>query len=104
MHENSAGAIFYEVQATFRDAATATRWIDWLKSGHIADVLAGGATTGRVVRLDAPPLTFAAQYTFPSRVVFDAYLRDHAPRLREEGLQRFPPSDVQYARRSGDIL
>ena len=33
----------YVVHATFRDAAVLDEWIAWLRHGHLADVMAGGA-------------------------------------------------------------
>ena len=53
----------------------------------------------------AAPLEVASIYTFPSREAFDGYLRDHAPRLRSEGLARFgPQSGVTFRRQIGTIL
>lgn len=94
----------YEVTATFADDHTANRWLAWLRDGHIAEVIRGGAARARIVRLDEPPRTYVVLYEFASREIFDAYLRDHAPRLREEGLRLFPPPGVTYARRSGEVL
>lgn len=99
---------FYEVNATFRDASTAHDWLAWMHDHHIADVIAAGALSGRVIQNDSnaasPQLSLSAQYEFADRASFDAYLRDHAPRLRTEGLQKFPPDVVAYSRRSGDIV
>ena len=96
--------IFYEVTATFQNSKSADAWVQWLRDKHIADVVAAGATRGRVIRLDDPPHTCSAQYEFRSRAEFDAYLRDHAPRLRAEGLQIFSADAVTYSRRSGPIV
>lgn len=104
--------IFYEVEALFADESIALRWLDWLRDEHIADVMRGGATGGRAIRLDPPadaaPLAgevrYCVQYEFPSRAAFDRYLAEFAPRLREEGLKRFAPPQVRYARRSGDVV
>lgn len=98
------GTILYEVQTTFRDADTARRWVAWLHAEHIAEVISCGAANGRLVRLDEPAMTYVVQYEFTSRAAFDAYLRDHAPRLRVEGLKRFPATEVTCARRSGEIM
>lgn len=99
---------FYEVNANFHDAATANAWLAWLRDQHIADVVAAGALSGRIIQNDSdvasPQLSFSAQYEFADRARFEAYLRDHAPRLRAEGLQKFPPDVVTYSRRSGDIV
>ncbi len=82
--------VAYTVAVTFADAALADEWLRWLKGGHLADVLAGGAVEAEVVELDGPPRSFEARYRFPSQRAFEAYERDHAPRLRAEGLRLFP--------------
>ncbi len=109
---------YYEVSASFRDAEFARAWVDWLRREHIADVIAAGALSGRIIALDsesagagtpapadgAAELRFCVQYEFTNRAAFDAYVREHAPRLRAEGLKRFPPDVVTYTRRSGQVL
>jgi dipeptidase E len=94
--------VAYTVAVTFADAALAEEWLRWLKGGHLADVLAGGAVEAEVVELDGPQRTFEARYRFPSRRAFEAYERDHAPRLRAEGLRLFPvEKGVTYRRTVG---
>jgi hypothetical protein len=94
----------YTVAVTFADAALIPEWLGWLRAGHIADVLAGGASAAELVQLDAPN-SFEVRYTFPSRAVFEHYERAFAPRLRAEGLQRFPPEKgVSYRRTVGMVL
>lgn len=104
-------AVLYEVTATFHDPTVVDAWVAWMLHEHLADVLAAGARRAALIRLDSPadatpepPPVFLASYEFPSREAFDRYLRDHAPRLREEGRRRFPPHAVTYTRRSGQVL
>jgi hypothetical protein len=97
-------SVVYEVAACFKEQSTADAWVAWLLSEHIADVVSAGADRGRVVKLDEPTLSYVAQYEFASPAALAAYLAQHAPRLRAEGLKRFPLEQVQYARRSGLIL
>lgn len=96
-------AILYEVAVTISNERTADEWLSWMLTEHIADVVAAGAASGRVVRLDGAPGAFLAQYEFASREALDRYLAEHAPRLREAGLRRFAPPHVQYVRRFGSI-
>jgi dipeptidase E len=95
----------YVVAATFSDAAVAEEWLAWLRGGHVAEVLAGGAESAEIVEMDAGQgLAFEVRYLFRSREAFAAYERDHAPRLREEGLRRFGPErGVTYRRTTGLI-
>jgi hypothetical protein len=95
--------ILYEVTAEFEDSATADAWADWLLDKHISHVVLAGASSGRLVRWEAPT-TLTAQYEFDSRQAFESYLRNHAPRLRAEGLERFGTDRVRYTRRVGTIL
>jgi hypothetical protein len=94
--------IAYTVAATFADAPLAEAWLRWLREGHIAEVLAGGASRAEVVALDAPERTYEVRYLFPSRDVFEHYLSEYAPRLRAEGLRLFPAEKgVRYCRSVG---
>jgi hypothetical protein len=53
----------------------------------------------------ASPLEVCSIYTFPTRELFNGYIRDYAPRLRSEGLARFgPQSGVSFRRQVGTIL
>jgi hypothetical protein len=96
--------IAYTVAVTFTNPTLAEEWLRWLAGGHIDDVLAGGATRAEVIELDGPTRSFEVRYRFPSREVFAAYERDHAPRLRAEGLHRFPVErGVAYRRSVGMV-
>ena len=95
----------YTVRCTFSDPAVVDEWIAWLRDEHLADVCAAGAVDAEVVRLDGEPLRIEVRYRFADRAAFDRYERDHAPRLREEGLRRFPlERGLSYARRTGEIV
>lgn len=101
--------IAYTVRCTFSGAEAAevaAEWVDWLHAGgHIADVVAGGASGGEVVKLDGESLAYEVRYRFPSRAVFDAYEAEHAPRLRAEGLERFPlDRGLAYSRSVGEVI
>jgi hypothetical protein len=96
--------IAYTVTATFPDPEVADAWLRWLRDGHIAAVLAGGASSAHIVALDAPALCYEVLYRFPSREAFDRYEKDHAPRLRAEGLSLFPLERGIAYRRSVGII
>lgn len=97
--------IIYAVTATLPDTSLAQEWLDWLRGGHIADVLAGGATSAEIIALGQPELTFEVRYRFPNRQAFDRYEQEIAPRLRAEGLKRFPPEmGISYRRSVGDVV
>jgi hypothetical protein len=95
----------YTVQCTFTDQAVAEEWLVWLREEHLADVCRVGALGAEVVRFDGEPIRCEVRYRFASRAAFDTYERDHAPRLREEGLRRFPiERGLTYLRSTGEIV
>lgn len=101
--------ILYTVRATCKDVQQRGRFLSWLTPGHVLQVKAGGATAVRIVlplpeRADDPTAVVETQYAFPSRKAFDTYLRDHAPALRADAMQHFPPeSGVTFARQVAEI-
>ena len=96
--------ILYTIAATFPNAELAEAWLRWLRAGHMADVLACGASSGEIVILDSPAHSYEVRYRFPSREVFSMYERDHATRLRAEGLKLFPvEKGISYRRSVGTV-
>ncbi len=92
----------YDVECTFTNAEVAAEWQHWLTSQHLQDVCAAGAQSAELVRFDGEPLRYATRYHFASRAAFETYEREHAPRLRAEGLERFPlERGLSYSRRTG---
>ncbi len=99
------GKVAYTVLVTFPDETMAKDWLGWLAEGHIAEVLAAGATDAEIAKLDGPGHSFEVRYHFPSREGFARYEKEHAPRLRAEGLKRFPvEKGVIYRRTVGTVV
>ncbi len=99
--------LVYTVYTIFTDTSLADAWLRWLRGGHIAEVLAGGALDAEIVELDTPgpDRSFAVRYHFASRESFAEYERDHAPRLRAEGMALFPvEKGVTYRRTVGVLV
>ena len=96
--------VAYTVECTFSDPTVAERWLAWLEREHLADVCAAGALTAVAVRLDGEPVRCEARYRFASRAAFESYEREHAPRLRSEGLERFPLALGLTYRRSVGVI
>ncbi len=96
--------ITYTVAVTFEAPELVEAWLRWLREGHVAEVMAGGAIAADIVVMDAPGWNFEVRYTFPSREAFDHYETHLAPRLRAEGLECFPPArGLSYRRTVGVI-
>jgi len=99
--------IAYTVTATLPDEATRVAYLTWLRAGHVDAVVAGGAISAMIVRVDEPaaPPRVQTRYVFPSLDAYRTYTQRHAPGLRAEGLQRFPPErGVVFTREIGTIL
>jgi hypothetical protein len=96
--------IAYTVAVTFPNMGLAEDWLTWLKTGHIADVLAGGAMDAEILEMEGPNPSYEVRYHFPSRETFTTYDKDHAPRLRAEGLARFPVDKGITYRRSVGVV
>ena len=100
-----AAMIAYTVEVTFADTSLVESWLAWLHGGHLAQVIAGGAVDAELIEVDSPQgRAFEVRYHFASREAFDHYEREHAPRLRGEGLRMFPPEKgISYRRTVGVV-
>jgi hypothetical protein len=101
----------YAVTAFCPSSEAAAAYLDWLvDGGHLRDVLEAGAESARAIRLDpfpnAPPtpIRVVSVYTFKDRSAFEAYEREHAPRLRAEGLEKFKDVGLRFQREIGEIV
>jgi hypothetical protein len=85
--------VIYEVNLDI-EAAIREEYLAWLRS-HIAEICALDGFTGADCSevLDPPPppgrAAFCVHYRLADAAALEAYLRDHAPRLRADGLARF---------------
>lgn len=85
-------SILYVVRCTFDRGSeeVAQRWLAWLRDSHLAEVLAAGAQSAEVFRIQDSFEQYEIHYRFASRPEFDRYEQFEAPRLRADGLKRFP--------------
>lgn len=87
-------AVIYEVELEV-DRAVESGYRDWL-APHNDEILSlpGFLGARRFERLDPPPpegrFALVVQYRLRDAAALDAYLAEHAPRLRADGLARFP--------------
>ncbi len=108
--------ILYTVRVTCATVQIRGRFLSWLTPNHVRQVMAGGATSVRIVLPDrenesgtaglelATRAAVETQYVFPSRKAFNDYLREHAPALRADAMKHFPPeSGVVFARQIAEI-
>ncbi|GAA3778624.1 DUF4286 family protein [Corallibacter vietnamensis] len=84
--------IIYNVTANIDDSIH-NEWLNWIKN-HIPLVLATGhfseaKLTRVLVEEEMGGLTYSIQYRAKSREDLDAYYKNHADALRQDGLKRF---------------
>ncbi|MEM5566580.1 DUF4286 family protein [Psychroserpens sp. AS72] len=85
--------IIYNITINIDDSVH-TEWLEWMKTEHIPKVLGTGkfekATLTQVlVEEDMGGQTYSVQYRSYSREALDAYYKEDADRLRQEGLLKF---------------
>jgi hypothetical protein len=85
-------SVVYEVALDI-DAAIANEYRTWLNR-HTAELLAlPGFLDARIFELLEPVVPgrvgLCVQYTLRDRAAYEAYLREHAERVRGDGIQRF---------------
>lgn len=89
----SAKPVIYEVNIEV-DVAAHDDYRTWLGE-HVAEILAlPGFTGAKVFEVLDPPASagrvgLCVQYALKDQAALDDYLRDHAPRLRADGMARF---------------
>jgi antibiotic biosynthesis monooxygenase (ABM) superfamily enzyme len=84
--------VVYEVSVDV-DASARADYLRWLE-GHVAEILALPGFTGADVFEVTDPaagdgLSVCMQYRLVDADALAAYLREHAPRLRADGIARF---------------
>lgn len=84
--------VVYEVSVDV-DAAIGEAYLRWLRP-HVAEILALPGFTGADVYEVVDPaepsrLRVCMQYRLTDEAALAAYLREHAPRLRADGVTRF---------------
>lgn len=96
MSTSESAGVVYEVNLDL-DAAIRADYLAWL-AAHVEEICALPGFTGATVFevTDPPPApgqaNLSVQYRLVDQAALDAYLRDHAPRLRAEGIARFGAS------------
>lgn len=85
--------ILYNVTINI-DETLHKKWLHWMKTKHINDVLSTGKfTSARLIKVlveeEMGGITYAVQYTTDSKETLKRYYNEDAPRLREEGVKLF---------------
>ena len=95
----------YTVRCRFSNPSIASRWLQWLTTEHLDDVIAAGALGAEIFEMTSENPEYEIRYQFASQEAFETYDREKAPALREEGLTKFPLSlGLEYERTTGKRL
>ena len=91
--DTSHGTVVYEVNLDL-DAAIRDEYVAWLLPHMRAICTLPGFIDAQLFGVvdpaaDPDRVSLCVQYTLRAAAARDAYLRDHAPRMRAEGEQRF---------------
>jgi hypothetical protein len=93
--------MIYTVRIDFDDATLRDEFGIWLRDHHIKDVLAAGAQ-GAKLYVHGDTYAIDVRYTFDSREDFEAYERDHAPRLRADGIAFLAGRTARFTRTTSE--
>lgn len=95
--------VIYTVACEFTDATVAEEWAGWLRSKHLREVLDAGAIRATLMRVH--DRRYEVHYRFANRATYDKYIAEQAPRLREDGLARFPlERGLRYERHVAEVI
>jgi len=93
--------VTYEITATVRpDLCEA--YEQYMRARHIPDLLETGAFAGASLSRSVPG-RYRVRYEARSRKALDAYLAEHAPRLRQHFTETFP-TGVELTREEWTVL
>ncbi len=92
--------LIYNVTLHVEDSIV-SRWLDWMKSTHIPEVLATGkfleATMTRILsEEDTGGSSYSVQYKVKDRKTLERYYREDAERLRKETLKHFGDTVIAF--------
>lgn len=76
------------------EAAIANEWLLWMQKEHIPEVMQTGCFTEyKIVRLlevdDTEGPTYAIQYNAESKAIYNQYIANYAPSLRDKTYQKW---------------
>jgi hypothetical protein len=75
-------------------------WLQWMKTIHVPDVMKTGLfTESKICRIlvnEEQGTSYSFQYTCYSMEDFEKYEKEHAPRLRQDVLNRYKDKFVAF--------
>ena len=93
--------VVYEVTAQV-DSDLCERYEEYMRDRHIPDLMATGAFASASLE-SSEPGRYRIRYIAPTRTALDAYLKDHAPRLRADFHSHFQ-TGVELSREEWSVI
>jgi len=92
--------IIYNVTIKVHDSISAD-WLHWLREEHIPDVINSGCFTHAVIlRLievdETEGPTYAVQYHAESKALYNNYIEQHAPAMRQKGFDKWGDKFIAF--------
>lgn len=82
--------IIYQVEIKI-DPSIETDWFKWMKQIHVPDLIMTGLISSYTIWKDTDQdHTFIFNYFFSKEEDLDLYLKNHAPRLKKDVLDKYP--------------
>ncbi len=83
------------------EASVHDEWLEWMKGTHIPEMLATGKFSSAkmckvLVEEEMGGTTYSVQFTVADKNTLEKYYATEAPKLREDGLKRFPGKFVSF--------
>jgi ABC-type ATPase with predicted acetyltransferase domain len=83
------------------DPSIHSAWLEWMNQTHIPEMLGTVKfSEARICRVlveeETGGYTYAVQYSTPSRKMLEAYYREDASRMRQDGFDRFGEAFVAF--------
>ncbi|NER12913.1 DUF4286 family protein [Leptobacterium flavescens] len=83
------------------DESVHDEWFSWMKDIHIPDMLATGKfSNARILKVlveeEMGGITYSVQYITDSKKTLERYYAEDAPRMRQDGVNRFRDKFVAF--------
>lgn len=83
------------------DPSISDSWLIWMKEEHIPEVISTGLfSEAKCWRLldhqDGAGMTYAVQYLSPNRAMYEQYIEQYAPILRQKGIDKWGEKFVAF--------
>jgi Domain of unknown function (DUF4286) len=79
----------HSVTITLKDAETEQQWLEWMHHQHLNEVMASACFESFIMSKIDATLSYRIDYFATSTTNLNDYLQNHAPQLRQDGIEKF---------------